>query len=261
MKSMNIWKDLPLRIVSASLLLMTSGLCIYFGDPVFTFFVIMIVGIVHWELGKMLTPTSNQAQWFSAVCSAISLFVIILVNNILFVSGVLFINFLFQRKFFHHSKNFGAVYSFAVIICGVIFHSVRLDFGLHHIIWLIGVVVLTDTAGYLTGRIFGGPKVFSRVSPNKTWSGVFGGWLAAGIFSLFFVKNVATPDLFVTFVAVSILLSLAAQVGDMIQSYLKRISQVKDSSNLIPGHGGFMDRFDGFIGATVVTGFFFEWII
>ena len=261
MKSSNIWKDLPLRIVSASLLLLASGLCIYFGDPVFTFFVILIVGIVHWELGKMLTPTSDQAPWFSLVFSAVSLFFIVLVNNILFVSVVLLINFLFQRTFFHHNKNFGAVYSFAVIVCGVIFHSVRLDFGLYHIIWLIGVVVLTDSAGYLTGRMFGGAKVFPRISPNKTWSGVFGGWLAVCIFSLFFVKNVAPPDLFVTFVAVSILLSLAAQLGDMIQSYLKRIRQVKDSSNLIPGHGGFMDRFDGFIGATVVTGFFFEWII
>ena len=53
---------------------------------------------------------------------------------------------------------------------------------------------------------------------------------------------------------------VAAQIGDMIQSHLKRKSDVKDASNLLPGHGGFMDRFDGFIGATVVTGFVFEWI-
>jgi phosphatidate cytidylyltransferase len=68
-------------------------------------------------------------------------------------------------------------------------------------------------------------------------------------------------NLFIVFVAFSIILSVAAQIGDLIQSHLKRISNVKDSSNLLPGHGGFMDRFDGFIGATFVIGFLFEWII
>ena len=60
--------------------------------------------------------------------------------------------------------------------------------------------------------------------------------------------------------SISIVLSVAAQIGDMVQSHLKRQSDVKDSSNLLPGHGGFMDRFDGFIGATVVTGLIFQWI-
>ena len=129
-----------------------------------------------------------------------------------------------------------------------------------HTVWLIGIVVVTDTAGYIIGRTVGGPKVFPRISPKKTWSGVLAGWLAVGIFSWCFVENVAPQNLFFTFVSVSILLSVAAQIGDMIQSHLKRKNDVKDSSNLLPGHGGFMDRFDGFIGATVVTGLVFEWI-
>ena len=120
--------------------------------------------------------------------------------------------------------------------------------------------MVTDTAGYIIGRAVGGPKVFPRISPKKTWSGVLAGWLAVGIFSWCFVENVAPQNLFFTFVSVSILLSVAAQIGDMIQSHLKRKNAVKDSSNLLPGHGGFMDRFDGFIGATVVTGLVFEWI-
>ena len=65
---------------------------------------------------------------------------------------------------------------------------------------------------------------------------------------------------FFKFISISVLLSVSAQIGDMIQSHLKRRSDVKDSSGLLPGHGGFMDRFDGFVGATVVTGLIFEWI-
>ena len=118
----------------------------------------------------------------------------------------------------------------------------------------------TDTAGYLIGRIIGGPKVFPRISPKKTWAGVLAGWFAVALFSWSFVENVAPQSLFIKFVSISIILSVSAQVGDMIQSHLKRKSDVKDSSGLLPGHGGFMDRFDGFVGAMIVTGLIFEWI-
>ena len=169
-------------------------------------------------------------------------------------------NFYFQKNFFNHNRYFGAFYSLAVIVCGVIFYSVRLEFGLSHTIWLIGIVVVTDTAGYLIGRIIGGPKVFPRISPKKTWAGVLAGWFGVALFSWLFVENVAPQSLFIKFVSISIILSVSAQIGDMIQSHLKRKSDVKDSSGLLPGHGGFMDRFDGFVGAMVVTGLIFEWI-
>ena len=254
------WNDLEPRLISGVLLLFVSGVCIFLGGYFFTLFIIALVGIMHWELGKMLSPLSAQAMWFSAILSMVVTFFLIDYQSLLWPLLILFINFHFQRNFFHHSRNFGALYSLAVIICGIVFYKVRLDFGLLHTIWLIGIVVVTDTAGYIIGRIVGGPKVFPRISPKKTWAGVLAGWFAVGVFSWSFVENVAPNNLFFTFVSISILFSVAAQIGDMIQSHLKRKNDVKDSSSLLPGHGGFMDRFDGFIGSTVVTGLVIEWI-
>ena len=260
MSKAGIWKDLQSRLISALFLLFISAFCIYLGNQFFTLFIILLVGVMHWELGKMLSPISSQAMWFSAILSMTVTFYLLGSKGSFGPILILLINFYFQRNFFHHNRNFGSVYSLAVIVCGIIFYKVRLDFGLFHTVWLIGIVVVTDTAGYIFGRMVGGPKVLPRVSPKKTWSGVLAGWLAVGIFSWSFVGNVAPKNLFVTFVSISIVLSVAAQIGDMVQSHLKRQSDVKDSSNLLPGHGGFMDRFDGFIGATVVTGLIFQWI-
>ena len=260
MNTDNNWHDLRLRLVSASFLLFISAFCIYFGNYLFTFFIISLIGVMHWELGKMLSPMSVQAMWFSAFLSMFMTFCLLASNSVLWPVLLLWINFYFQRHFFHHSRNFGAIYSLAVIVCGIIFYRVRLEFGLYHTIWLIGIVVVTDTAGYLIGRIIGGPKIFPRISPKKTWAGVLAGWFAVGLFSWLFVENIAPQSLFIKFVSISIILSVSAQIGDMIQSHLKRKSDVKDSSGLLPGHGGFMDRFDGFVGAMVVTGLIFEWI-
>ena len=254
------WNDLRTRLISGIFLLCVSGVCIYLGGYFFTLFLVLLVGVMHWELGIMLSPTSKQAMWFSAILSIISTLYLVGSQSPVWSLLILLVNFFFQKIFFHHNSNFGALYSAAIIICGIVFYKLRLDFGLLHTVWLIGIVVVTDTAGYVIGRTVGGPKVFPRISPKKTWSGVLAGWLAVGIFSWSFVGNVAPKNLFLTFVSISIVLSVAAQTGDMIQSHLKRKSAVKDSSNLLPGHGGFMDRFDGFIGATVVTGLVVEWI-
>ena len=161
------WNDLGSRLMSGFFLLFVSGVCIYLGGYFFTLFLILLVGVMHWELGKMLSPMSTQAMWFSAVLSIIIIFFILGSQNLLGASLVLLINFHFQRHFFHHNRNFGAIYSLAVIICGMFFYKVRLDFGLLHTVWLIGIVVVTDTAGYIIGRTVGGPKVFPRISPKK----------------------------------------------------------------------------------------------
>ncbi len=116
------------------------------------------------------------------------------------------------------------------------------------LLYVIGLVVVTDSMGYLVGKTLGGPKFWARISPNKTWSGVLGGWVGAGVLAYF--CHPFMPDGFVRlwfFVSSSMVLSFASQLGDMAESGLKRRMGVKDSSNIIPGHGGVLDRFDALL--------------
>ncbi len=125
-------------------------------------------------------------------------------------------------------------------------------FGFQTILWLILVVVAADVGGYFAGRTFGGPKLWPAVSPKKTWSGALGGLglaLIVGIgFSMFgSIPVTALPVL-------SVLLAMASQAGDLLESSYKRHFGAKDSSGLIPGHGGLMDRLDGLAGALLAFG-------
>ena len=120
--------------------------------------------------------------------------------------------------------------------------------GISFFIILVLAVALTDIGGYFGGRIIGGPKVFEKISPNKTWAGVFLGWIT--VITFYYILKAF--NLFVSdfFVFVFFGIALSSQVGDFIESYIKRNLGVKDTGNIIPGHGGLLDRFDGLICAS-----------
>lgn len=128
--------------------------------------------------------------------------------------------------------------------------------GLALIIWTFAVVWLTDIAAYFTGRALGGPKLLPRVSPKKTWSGALGG-AAAGtvcgtaVWAWFFPQ---LPAGLGPVLALSLAASAASQAGDLFESSIKRRFGTKDSSHLIPGHGGFLDRLDGYWAVLVFAG-------
>lgn len=126
------------------------------------------------------------------------------------------------------------------------------QFGLVALIWLFAVVWSTDIAAYFCGRLIGGPKLWPRVSPNKTWSGALGGTLFATLAGMaaLYLAGVHTALLAAP---VALLASIASQAGDLFESSMKRHFGVKDSSALIPGHGGFMDRLDGFVTAAALA--------
>jgi phosphatidate cytidylyltransferase len=113
------------------------------------------------------------------------------------------------------------------------------------------VVWVTDIGGYFAGRGIGGPKLWPRVSPNKTWAGAIGGFAA----SLAVAAGFAAFGLGKTgpMLLLGAMLSIVSQLGDLLESAVKRRFGVKDSSHIIPGHGGLMDRLDGFVAAVVVA--------
>jgi phosphatidate cytidylyltransferase len=118
--------------------------------------------------------------------------------------------------------------------------------------WLLAVVWVNDSAAYAVGRALGGPKLAPRLSPNKTWSGFFGGVGAAGLAGAAAIPVSSTsPAVLVGF---SLLLAVAAQLGDLAESLAKRHFGVKDASGLIPGHGGLLDRVDGLLAAALLAG-------
>lgn len=116
------------------------------------------------------------------------------------------------------------------------------------VLWLFALVWATDSAAYLVGRWLGGPRLAPRWSPKKTWSGAVGGAAAAGLVGLV-TANILGISMLSPVCWVSLGLSVAAQAGDLAESAAKRRFGVKDTSGLIPGHGGLLDRLDGMLAA------------
>ena len=126
----------------------------------------------------------------------------------------------------------------------------RAEAGAVWVLWLVSIVVVSDVAGYFAGRSLGGPKFWPRISPKKTWSGTVAGWVGAGIVGALFAGPTGAG---LALIPVSILVGFAGQMGDISESAIKRLREVKDSSNLIPGHGGVLDRFDAMLGAALLV--------
>lgn len=122
-------------------------------------------------------------------------------------------------------------------------------YGLETVVWLLCIVWATDSAAYLAGSSLGGPKLAPFISPNKTWVGAVSG-LAAGIVAGIVLTQVTGFVARESFVLACAGVSLLTQCGDLAESFLKRTFGVKDASDLIPGHGGALDRLDGMIVAT-----------
>jgi len=166
-------------------------------------------------------------------------------SNILIV--IVFLFCVYEWNKIHNKKNY--IYLIGLVILLFFFLSLIKIYNLENynlkFLWLILIAWLTDIGGYIFGKLFRGPKL-SKISPNKTWAGAFGSLILSQFAFLIFFLN---PDykLNLNIFFYQILLSIIGQVGDILMSYIKRINNKKDTSNFIPGHGGFLDRVDGLI--------------
>ena len=166
-------------------------------------------------------------------------------SNLLIIIVCLFCVYEWNKIF----KNKNYIYLIGLLILLFFFLSLLKIYNLEDynlkFLWLILIAWLTDIGGYIFGKLFGGPKLI-KISPNKTWSGAFGSLILSQLACLiFFLDSNYILNFNIFFY--QFLLSIIGQTGDILMSYIKRLNDKKDTSNFIPGHGGFLDRVDGLI--------------
>jgi phosphatidate cytidylyltransferase len=247
------FSDLATRL-STGLAVAAVGLAaVWLGYPWFTLLVGAIVGVLVWELARMLDAPRGLSLGLGAAGCALLLAAKLLPQGLgvplglglplLFVAGLA--GFGLLRR---HRALFLVITTLIMLASfGLVTH--RDTLGVTWMFWLVLVVIVTDVGGYFAGRMLGGPRFWPRVSPKKTWSGTVAGWIAAGVVGWAFM---ARTGMGVELVGISVALSMASQMGDIAESAVKRRVGVKDSSTLLPGHGGLWDRFDGMLGASLL---------
>lgn len=241
------WSDLATRMGSATAMVVIGLLGLWLGGHLFHGMVAAICGVMVWELIRMLQPEDRQvALQLGALAAAATLLAIYLPAG--FALPILLAPALVGLGQLKKFRVIFMLFTALVLLAGFGMMSVRDDLGFNWMLWLVLVVVVTDVVGYFAGRMIGGPKFWPRVSPKKTWSGTAAGWIgAAAVGAGFMASTGAGAEL----IGISVAVSMASQMGDIAESAIKRRVGVKDSSALIPGHGGLLDRFDGMLGASV----------
>ena len=218
--------DLPRRLASAVVMLAVTALAVGIGGLALDGLIVLVAAVAFAEFALLVVrATPNLA-----------------VRLVAWLAGVAY---------------FGTA---AAVLTGA---------GTFLLVMVVGITVFTDTGAYFTGRALGGPKIAPKISPSKTWAGLVGGMAASVVWVFLWVwameaqlgwprfelgLNLSVQNM-TGAVALGAGLAVVAQAGDFFESWLKRRAGVKDSSRLIPGHGGVFDRIDGLIPVVLVAGF------
>ena len=245
-KSAAAYSDLKARTLSAIVMLIVAGLSIWYGGLFFQIVLLVTAFLVMWEIVG-LSHGTGALRILIAVLYAIALALAFWVGGIYTLIGfcLWFVLYIVTQK----SKDILLCCGLAILAFGglLTLYNLRNDVGMIQTIWVIVCVIASDIGGYFAGRSLGGPKLWPAVSPKKTWSGTIGGWVLAVIATYGFI--LWAQDFNTGHLIWAVIIAVFAQSGDLAESALKRRAGVKDSSNLIPGHGGFLDRLDGMFGA------------
>jgi phosphatidate cytidylyltransferase len=240
------WDDLAMRLATSAAIAAVGLLGVYVGGIAFVVVVALVCALLLWELVQILRAGSRMASPMALGAGGVILLAALLPPGwalpFLLAPAMLGIGSL------EHNRTMFAAFSTMIMVAGYGLIQMRAEFGVIWLFWLVAVVVVTDVGGYFAGRFLGGPKFWPRVSPKKTWAGTIAGWIGAALVGLAFAVETGSGY---ELIGVSVAVSMASQLGDIAESAVKRRHGVKDSSSLLPGHGGIFDRFDGMLGAAV----------
>ncbi|UYV39393.1 phosphatidate cytidylyltransferase [Rhodobacteraceae bacterium D3-12] len=270
------WGDLGMRIVSGVVLAVIAIAALWGGQMVWTLFVLAILCAGFWELARLcepgITPKRRLLVGILPVIGILPAFGLGLgvseaegldlasrvwaeeksagLLTTVLVGGVI-VSFVMLVQVVQERALQGVLYGAVLLGAGGFLVVARSENGVNAVLALLAIVVISDVAGYFAGRMIGGPKFWPAVSPKKTWSGTIAGWVGAGVFGALVLPGFGVGVQWA--VPLAVVLCFAAQMGDIIESAMKRKAGIKDSSNLIPGHGGVLDRMDGMVGAAAVA--------
>jgi phosphatidate cytidylyltransferase len=250
--------NLGLRILSALVLAPLALAAAYEGSWGFALFWTVAALVVLWEWIKLIAGAGHLLM-FSSCGAAIAVSALIEMRHrpvaaILLVGLGALASLIFAPPLRRNWVAGGVAYAGAMLLAPML---LRLDpqYGLQAILLLFGVVWTTDVLAFFAGRTFGGPRLCPPISPKKTWSGAIAGALGGLLAALALERIFAAAGLGVfnpvAWAALGLGLSAISQAGDLLESWIKRRFGAKDASALIPGHGGAMDRLDGFWAAAV----------
>ena len=241
------FEDLAPRLATALLLFVLGGVAVVLGGLWFAGLIAIIVAVMVWELATMVRTGPRRARIMAVAAGGTLLAAHLLPVG--FGLPLLMLVPMLGIATIRRHRRIMVGFSVAVVLAGFSLAEHLSQFGLVWMVWLILVVVASDVFGYFAGRVLGGPKFWPRVSPKKTWTGTVAGWLGAAVVGVVWT---IWQDTGWETVGISISLAMMAQMGDIAESAVKRKVGVKDSSNLLPGHGGLFDRFDAMIGAALM---------
>jgi phosphatidate cytidylyltransferase len=234
--------DLRARVLTAAIIAPAALFCMWVGGVWWSGLMLLCVGVLGWEWVRLCGGRSRRPPGalvlapvlLGALCAAFNWPLI----GLAVVAAGAILAWRMAGGLPAHWLGFGVLY---IGIAGIALLELRHDgaAGRGNVLFLFLVVWASDISAYFAGRFLGGPKLAPRISPNKTWSGALGGLLGAMLVGLG--------------AALALGLGLATQSGDMFESWIKRRFGVKDSSGLLPGHGGLLDRLDGVLAAAPVA--------
>lgn len=209
--------DLKIRLLSALVMAVIAGFALWVGGLIFAIFVFLIALAIFWEWKRLVNAFGKNS----------------ITTNIWIAAGLIYISFAAFTLIYFRMKDISFIPTLMLLL----------------------VVIATDVGAYFTGRSIGGKKLAPSISPGKTWAGLFGGMIAAGLlWSSYTVLN--NSGIWYQALLSGMAMAVLAQMGDLFESWMKRQANMKDSSNIIPGHGGVFDRADGILAVFFVLGIF-----
>jgi len=268
---------LKTRLITAAVLLALFAAVLWIGNKAFAISSAVIAGLIIYEfLGVALVPSRRGVKFYhdDAVIYAIILalpgMALVFFGVELAMGLTIFAvtSFLVRECFLYESLPdegpakdvisafaiaffypflFGLMFIISIDRISQIFHSDAWRI----ILWFVLLVVVSDTGAYVGGRLMGRNKLAPRISPNKTIEGAVSGFICVLIFSQLLSELLKLTPSFSNLIVVAVLVGILAPLGDLVESWIKRIYRVKDMGNLLPGHGGVFDRVDSYIFASL----------